>query len=64
MSLMSVVAASLIGPPANCSSGATRTPTFPITPPAIASGPIVGATPPITPAATTRSGIAAAHARV
>ncbi|MDT5350493.1 MAG: hypothetical protein QOH91_3780 [Mycobacterium sp.] len=42
------------GLPPNFSSGATRSPRF-IAPPLIASGPCVGATPPSTPAVTTRS---------
>ncbi|ODQ86315.1 hypothetical protein BHQ17_21055 [Mycolicibacterium holsaticum] len=60
ISRISALAASPIGVPATCSSGATRDPTLPINPPVMASGPTVGATPPMTPAATTRSGIAAA----
>ena len=50
------------GLPPYFSSGATRRPSS-IAPPLIASGPCVGATPPSTAAATTRSGSAAAQAR-
>lgn len=54
----------LSGVPAFSSTGATASPTLPISPPPIPSLPRVGATPPSTPTATTRSGIAAAQPSV
>ena len=60
---MKPTAAHRIGKPATASSGATIDPSD-ISPPLIASGPTVGATPPSTPTAMTRSGSAAAHPKV
>ena len=51
------------GLPPYFSNGATRMPSS-IAPPRIASGPCVGATPPSTATASTRSGSAAAQARL
>ena len=60
---MKAAAAKRIGSPATASTGAASIPSD-IRPPLIASAPTVGATPPSTPTATIRSGIAAAHPSV
>lgn len=56
-------AASLIGAPATCSTGATAAPSC-MSGLLMPSGPTIGATPPSTPTATTRSDMPAAHANV
>jgi hypothetical protein len=63
MSRISVLAANLSGAPASSTIGAAAVINVD-TPPPMPSAPRTGATPPSTPAATTRSGMAAAQASV